>query len=458
MNRKPPQNPSIILRTLKDPLKLAIWAYLVLLIFEGALRKWILPGLSAPLLIVRDPVAVVIYFLALQRSSRPFTNQYVVIVGVIGFMSFMMTMITGHGDIKVALFGLRVLLLHFPLIFVMGQFLDREDVVLMGKFILLVSIPMTLLTVAQFNSPQSAYVNRSPGGEMGFGLTGALGRFRPSATFSFITGLVQFYTLAGAFSLSSLVERKYFPLFITLGITGCIVITVPVSISRTLFLNVVILGLATVYGLSKAKASMTGLTRLAFLGILGFAIASQFKIFDIGLETFMARWQSATSDRGGFEEAILARFLGLLFDPFKIMWSVPMFGDGLGIGTIVGAQLSSGSSLFLAGEGEWGRHMVEMGSFLGVAMIAFRVYFTAKIGLFCHRQLTAKNLLSWLIYTATFLLILNGQWGQSTTLGFTVFGTGLCLAAARKVTPKSPPPRESTHIQDTRNPAGAGNS
>ena len=445
--------PPVILRTLKDPLKLSIWAYLVLLIFEGALRKWGLPSLSKPLLIVRDPVAIVIYLLAFQKSSRPFTNQYFMTIAVIGSMSFIMTMIAGHGDLKVAIYGLRVLLLHFPLIFVMGQFLDREDVVLMGKFVLLVAVPMTLLTVAQFNSPQSAYVNRAPGGEIGFGLTGALGRFRPSATFSFITGLVQFFTLAGAFSLSSLVERKYFPLFITLGITGCIVIAVPVSISRTLFLNIVILGLATVYGLTRARASMTGLSRLIFFGLIGAAIASQFRIFDVGLETFMARWESATTDRGGFEEAILGRFLGLLFDPFRIMWQVPMFGEGLGIGTVVGAQLSSGSRAFLAGEGEWGRHMVEMGSILGLAVIVFRAYFTVKIGLFSHRQLASKNLLSWLIYTATFLLILNGQWGQSTTLGFTVFGTGLCLAAARKVTPKPPPPKHSMHLQDTRSPA-----
>ena len=453
------QESSLILRTLRDPLKLAIWAYLVLLIFEGALRKWVLPGLSTPLLIVRDPVAIVIYLLAFQRSSRPFTNQYVVILGFIGFVSFTLTMIAGHGDLKVAIFGLRVLLLHFPLIFVIGQFLDREDVVLMGKFILLVAIPMTLLTVAQFNSPQGAYVNRSPGGEIGLGLTGALGRFRPSATFSFITGLVQFFTLAGAFSLSSLVERKYFPLFITLGITGCIVIAVPVSISRTLFLNMIILGFATVYGVSRAGASAKGLTRLAFFGLIGFVIASQFKIFDIGLETFSARWELATEDRGGFEEAILGRFLGLLFDPFRIMWQVPMFGEGIGMGTIVGAKLSTGVTTFLGGEGEWGRHVVEMGSFLGLAIIVFRIYFTIKIGLFCHRQLASKNLLSWLIYTATFILILNGQWGQATTLGFTVFGTGLCLAAGRRVAPKPPPsPKQPTHLQDTRNPAVAGNS
>ena len=36
-------------------IKKLIWAYFLLLLFEGALRKWFLPGLSQGLLIIRDP-------------------------------------------------------------------------------------------------------------------------------------------------------------------------------------------------------------------------------------------------------------------------------------------------------------------------------------------------------------------------------------------------------------------
>ena len=47
--------------TVRDPrkyLKIGIWIYFYLLIFEGALRKWFLPSLATPLLVVRDPVAL----------------------------------------------------------------------------------------------------------------------------------------------------------------------------------------------------------------------------------------------------------------------------------------------------------------------------------------------------------------------------------------------------------------
>ena len=32
-----------------EPLKAAVWLYFILLIFEGALRKWVFPALSTPI-------------------------------------------------------------------------------------------------------------------------------------------------------------------------------------------------------------------------------------------------------------------------------------------------------------------------------------------------------------------------------------------------------------------------
>ena len=41
-------------------LKTLFWTYFLLLIFEGALRKWLLPSFSTALLLIRDPVALLI--------------------------------------------------------------------------------------------------------------------------------------------------------------------------------------------------------------------------------------------------------------------------------------------------------------------------------------------------------------------------------------------------------------
>src|SRR5882724_6767303 len=52
-------------------LRRLIWIYFWLLVFEGALRKWIVPSLSAPLLVVRDPVAILIYLQAMRCRRFP---------------------------------------------------------------------------------------------------------------------------------------------------------------------------------------------------------------------------------------------------------------------------------------------------------------------------------------------------------------------------------------------------
>jgi hypothetical protein len=43
--------------------------------------------------------------------------------------------------------------------------------------------------------------------------------------------------------------------------------------------------------------------------------------------------------------------------------------------------------------------------------------------------LSDGDALAWLITGATFMTVLNGQWGQATQQGFATFGAGLALAA-----------------------------
>jgi len=54
-------------------MKNAIWLFFFLLIFEGGLRRWILPGLATPLLLVRDPIAIYLMYKAYRNSI--FKNQ-----------------------------------------------------------------------------------------------------------------------------------------------------------------------------------------------------------------------------------------------------------------------------------------------------------------------------------------------------------------------------------------------
>jgi hypothetical protein len=145
-------------------LKKGIWLYFLLLIFEGALRKWFLPFLAAPLLVVRDPVAIWLIYMA-WRHNVVKANMYVLLMTFFTIIAICTALIFGHGSMVVALYGARITLIHFPVIFIIGKVFNQEDVIKMGRVLLIIAIPMTVLIALQFYSPQSAWVNRGVGGD-----------------------------------------------------------------------------------------------------------------------------------------------------------------------------------------------------------------------------------------------------------------------------------------------------
>ena len=64
-------------------LKIGVWLYILLVIFEGALRKWVLPGLSDALLVIRDPIAIMVLLFARSKGYLSF-NPYVFWMMLVG--------------------------------------------------------------------------------------------------------------------------------------------------------------------------------------------------------------------------------------------------------------------------------------------------------------------------------------------------------------------------------------
>ena len=55
-------------RSVSDKIRLCFWLYLLLLIFEGALRKWFLPQLSNLFLVVREPIVLYVLYLSFKYN------------------------------------------------------------------------------------------------------------------------------------------------------------------------------------------------------------------------------------------------------------------------------------------------------------------------------------------------------------------------------------------------------
>src|SRR5437879_3457351 len=122
LNQPPVDDRSKVFRQIR----FLIWTYLVLLIFEGSLRKWVVPQLSNPLLIVRDPVVIAIYLLALRARIFP-SNAATIFLGIIAVISSLASMIvflpyfSWSLMFQLTMYGFRCNFLHLPLIFVIAK-------------------------------------------------------------------------------------------------------------------------------------------------------------------------------------------------------------------------------------------------------------------------------------------------------------------------------------------------
>src|SRR5688572_25075803 len=139
-----------------------IWIYVLLLLGEGALRKWIFPQLSSPLLIIRDPLVIAIYAVALAGGFFP-RSGYVIALGIIALLASVAGFLAESFSLPVFLFGLRSNFLHLPLIFVIARVMTYEDVIRLGKWILLLSIPTAYLVVRQFAASPDDILNVGAG-------------------------------------------------------------------------------------------------------------------------------------------------------------------------------------------------------------------------------------------------------------------------------------------------------
>lgn len=412
-----------------------IYLYILLLLLEGALRKWVLPGFSDALLLAREPVIFVAYARALMHGRFP-RNSYVISGAIIVAIATVTTILFGHGNLFVTAFGIRTNFLHIPFAFIMGSHLRREDVIRIGKWWLWGSCAMTAIIAWQYVSPQSAWINRGVGGIEGAGFAGALGRYRPPGTFSFIVGVVQFYTLTAAFLLIGATQNKFYSYKLLIVSALALIISLPLSISRSLIVACFIVGCAALFVSFFQRNSLVRFSRIILFAFFGLFLASQIPLFHDGLEALSTRWERSTSEEdGGISGAIIGRVVSNMLEPFNSQPNdepIPFLGYGIGVGTQAGAKLATGERGFNLGESEWQRMIAEYGILLGGAFCIWRISLFLKLLMMSLHSMKQGNGIPFIILSTAGYNIVSGQLGQTTVNGFVTVGIGLVIASIRE--------------------------
>ncbi|MCG6134889.1 MAG: hypothetical protein MET45_09520 [Nostoc sp. LLA-1] len=190
---------------------------LLIIIIDGALRKWFLPQASNLIYFFKDFVLIVAYikYFLLPHKQHSLINNHGVSFfhGFISLCSIWLIFQSFNPDLGspiIGLFGLSRYLLYVPLIWMLPYLFNSEEE--LYKFLrnyLLILIPVCILGIFQFLSPPSSIINIAPGGEeasevLGFGD----GKLRISSVFSFPNLYTTYLTISFGLILPFLTKKQ----------------------------------------------------------------------------------------------------------------------------------------------------------------------------------------------------------------------------------------------------------
>ena len=439
-------------------LKWLFWLYFLLLIFEGALRKWVLPQLSGPLLVVRDPVSMLIIWEAYRTHKWPkewTAATAFLAVGLLGLCSIQF--MTGNTSWFIVLYGLRSYLLPFPVALIMGENLTASDLRKFAVCTLWLLLPLTALEVAQYYAPAGSFLNKGAyrGTEQ---LAYALGHVRASSTFSYVTGPTNFLPLAAAFIFYGLTSETFARRWLLWAAMVALIIAIPVTGSRSLvFLLAGVVAsvvIASMGGGIKFGRSVQAILAIAVVVLL----ISQFPAFNEATNTLADRFSNATQAEGGSTgQSLFLRSVQPTIRTLEISFATNNWiGTGVGYGASAVSTLLTGGQYSLAGEEEVPRVINEFGAPCGIAFMLFRLALGIMITFKATSYMRIAQPLAWFLLPLTFNALWFCTLEQPTFQGFLVISVGFSLAALNTaviVLPPSPEIFVNPRIQSLRKAA-----
>ncbi|MEW6611897.1 MAG: hypothetical protein ACOY5C_13265 [Pseudomonadota bacterium] len=406
-----------------------------LLIFEGVLRKWVLPQLSDVLFFLKDPFVIAIYYLAFRYRLWPQNSTMFwlgVLLAALYIPLVLLQAISYDFPILVSGYGWRNYFFYLPLAFIIGCNFRGEDLARLVKYTLLVAIPLAVLVFFQFLSPPDAFVNRtySEDAEI-FTVTKDI--VRTYGTFTFTTGQVIFVASTIAMLLAVWIlpkdQRPLHPMLL-IAATVAVITSFAVNGSRAIFFYTALTLAATVFsGIIAAKQRIR--FRAAILPIvLATAGALIFiNVFTTSWEAIQERQQVAS----GIEGSPVARALKSFTEFTNYIIETPVLGHGVGYGTGGGAKLATGKMDFTLVEDEWSRVLLESGVVLGLLYIAYRILLVSWLFVQAVRATRrSHNPLPLALLGFIGIVLLNGQiTSQGTIMGYGWLFAGFLMAANR---------------------------
>lgn len=416
--------------------------FIILLLFEGILRKWLLPeNIGFVFMVIRDPIVALIVIKGYKYHI--IHEPLIKVTVVLSILSFFTTLLFGHHNLVVALYGIRIYILYFPAIFIIGNVISIDCINKIGKLFIYIFPFVVFITILQFFLPPGNIVNAGKGFALDSTVSAGELQMKASGIFTNVVGLTDYYILVLAFILFFYMKKKDVNGLNMKYLFICVVlyiISIPVSVSRThLFYTIISLFCYSLLVKKKQAFKM-----LFFLGVLAVLFVFLMKIpeFRKTILIFNDRFTGANQTEGGILSAIWGRTIGFALNVMDN--NLPLFGYGEGYATNVGIKMIHGfvgvrnmSNEVIVkrledSEMEWARILTESGIILGSIFVFIRIKLSF---MFLNKSL--KNLLlnnnkmAWIFLPPAFLFMMFLQIKVPTNLGFMLLACALLVASLR---------------------------
>lgn len=367
--------------------KLLLILFFVFVIIEGALRKWVAPGLATPLYLLKDGILLLAFGAYIMSSRSRLTllsslrqTALPLLLGAYGFIVLLQAFNLRSPSLVVSLFGVKSHVFYMSLLVLIPAVvaeLHRPHYRL-KQYIGFVAVPVLLLGIYQFSQSPGHWINRYVADTEYVG--GIAGRPRITGTFSYIAGMSTFLmfniSLGLGLTIAALWRRRDL-LWIAAGLLTLTLIVAPMNGSRSVFYAFAIPLPFIAYQIVKKP----GLSTRVALGAVGAFIVAlgvmQTDLMD-GWVAFMDRMERVGSGESRIERAIRG--------PLDAVDAAGLLGYGVGTTHQAASQLvpnrPAGSWLPTGRvESQTTRLMLELGLIGWLVLMALKVY----VMYFCYQ-------------------------------------------------------------------------
>lgn len=189
---------------------------LILVLFEGAIRKWVLPGASDLVYFAKDFVLLGSYIHFYRTQPKTSLSEQWPDLPISGMIAcclvlLLATLNPNIGSIFAAVLGLRGYIFYLPICLMIPHlFSSKKELLLNLSSYVLLALPICLLGFAQYRSDNFSVLNTYAGGlnEYGASTFGTSERVRITGTFSYLSGHVVFVNAFFALALALVSSQK----------------------------------------------------------------------------------------------------------------------------------------------------------------------------------------------------------------------------------------------------------